>query len=237
MSHFSRREFVRTGSLGLAAAAAGGVVLRADAEPTEPSGELGAYGKLLADNRQANPQPPGRWAPTEDNILGPFYRQGAPYRAKITPPLEPGTVLLIRGRVWGFDSKRPLAGAVLDIWQANASGRYDNDDPRNPPAEGVFRNRARLITDENGFYEFETIHPAPYQIGANDWRPSHIHYLVRQPGYQALVTQLYFRGDPHNRTDQFIKESLIIDLGKQKVGTTFYETGAFDVVLAPAKRN
>src|SRR5204863_369909 len=75
---------------------------------------------------------------TEPNILGPYYRQGAPYRGKSTPPLEPGEVIVIRGQVWGHDSKRPLAHAVLDIWQANAKGRYDNDDPhkqaRTPPS-------------------------------------------------------------------------------------------------------
>ncbi len=173
--------------------------------------------------------------PTEDCILGPFHRPGAPFRAKVTPPLEPGVVLVVRGRVWAADTRKPLAGARLDVWQANHEGRYDNDDPRNPPKKDVFVNRARLIADETGSYEFETIHPGAYKIGPQTWRPSHIHYWISYPGYTPLITQLFFKGDPHNRTDEFIKESLIIELQKRMVGKASYEFGVFDIVLAPAR--
>jgi catechol 1,2-dioxygenase len=239
MKDVSRREFFRKACGGIAVAGAAGLILAADAAPTEASGSLGTYGEYL--RLQARRQKPGGARPalavTEDNIEGPFYRAGAPFRAKITPPLEPGTVLVISGRVYGHDTRRPLANAVLDIWQANASGRYDNDDPKRPPARNVFLNRARLVTDENGYYEFETVHPGRYQIGPKTWRPSHIHYMVRHPGYRQLITQLYFRGDPHNRTDAWIRESLIIDLRDQKTaGGQAYRTGTFDIVLAPAPR-
>jgi catechol 1,2-dioxygenase len=240
MDHVSRRTFFRESCLGLAVAGAGGWVLRADAEPTPASGNLDAYAGLFQNQPNANPQqphPPEKWQPTEDNILGPYYRSGAPFRGKVTPPLEPGTVLLISGRVWGFDTKKPLVRSVLDIWQANAKGRYDNDDPRNPPARDVFRNRTRLVTDDNGYYEYETVHPGPYKIGPDAWRPSHIHYLVRHTGYKALVTQLYFKGDPHNKTDEFIKDSLIIEVRQQKAGDVVYEIGTFDIVLAPVDVN
>src|SRR5437870_3355888 len=100
MSSYSRRDFVKQGSFGLAALGVGGILLRADAQPTPNSGELGAYGQYLQEQPQPVGQAPAKWEPTETNILGPFYRQGAPFRAKITPPLESGTVLLIRGRVW-----------------------------------------------------------------------------------------------------------------------------------------
>src|SRR5215471_18534418 len=131
MRTYSRRDLVKLGGFGLAALGAGGIVLRPGVDPTPASGGLGAYAQYLQEQPQPNAgQPPAKWEPTETNILGPFYRQGAPYRAKITPPLEAWTVLLIRGRVWGHDTKKPLALATLDIWQANAKGRYDNDDPR-----------------------------------------------------------------------------------------------------------
>ena len=238
---WSRREFVKWGGVGFAAASGGELLLPVYAEPTAGSGQLGAYAAVAQQNptpppRPAAPAPPANWAATEDNILGPFHRTGAPYRAKVTPPLEPGTVLLIKGRVWGLDTRRPLAGAALDIWQANAQGRYDNDDPQNPPAANVFVNRARVITDENGGYEYETIHPGAYRIGPNTWRPPHIHYLVRATGYRELVTQLYFRGDPHQRDDAWIKESLIIELRDQRVGQATYKAGAFDIILAPVPR-
>jgi len=195
---------------------------------------LGEYAKLL---RAEKPIPVARekLTLTEDCILGPYHRPGAPYRAKVTPPLEPGVVMYITGRVWGIDTRKPLANARLDIWQANASGRYDNDDPRNPPGKDVLVNRARMVTDETGAYEFETVHPGPYQIGERAWRPSHIHYLIAAPGYKPLITQLFFKGDPHNKTDAFIKDSLIIELATRKVRGATVETGVFDIVLTPMK--
>jgi catechol 1,2-dioxygenase len=234
----SRREFFRG---GLAAAGVAGLTLRADALPTPPSGTLDHYPlfKVMADAPLPGEEA-GRLAdaaqPTEDNILGPYFREGAPFRAKITPPLVKGTTMLIRGRVWGFDTKKPLANSVLDIWQADADGRYDNDDPKKPPAKGVYVNRARVLTDETGYYEYETIHPGPYQIGENAWRPAHIHYLVRKAGYANLITQLYFKGDRHNAKDEFIKESLIITLQPLRAGANAIESGVFDVVLAAAKK-
>src|SRR5690606_26735245 len=134
---------------------------------------------------------------------------------KVTPPLEPGNVLLITGRVWSLLSRKPIDGAVIDLWQANEQGRYDNDDPAKPPAGGVFVNRCRIITDDSGAYEYETIHPGAYRIGPQTWRPPHVHYLVRARGHRTLVTQLYFEGDPHQVTDAFIKPSLVIALQTQ----------------------
>jgi len=237
MNPFTRRDFIRQGCLGLAVAGSGGLLLRAGVAPTPSSGTLGDYARLLAQEPKGDvpAAQPARWTPTEDNILGPYYRSGAPFRAKITPPLEPGTVLVVSGRVWGHDTRKPLTSAVLDIWQANAIGRYDNDDPKNPPAKDVFRNRCRLITDETGYYEYETVHPGAYKIGPNAWRPSHVHYLVRASGYKNLVTQLYFKDDPHNKSDEFIKESLIVEPRRVKVNGTVIEVGVFDIVLAAAK--
>jgi len=173
--------------------------------------------------------------PTEKNILGPYYRASAPFRAKITPPFEPGPPLLVRGRVWGFDTKKPVPGATLDIWQANAEGRYDNDDKNNPPKPGVFLNRARVFTDETGYYEYETIIPGRYQIGKDLWRPAHIHYRVYHPNgcYKPLVTQLYFKGDPYNEKDQFIRPSLIMEVAEVKMFGKKVSIGKFDVVLEP----
>jgi protocatechuate 3,4-dioxygenase beta subunit len=238
-THPSRRTFLRQSLLGLGVATASGLTLKAGAQPTESSGGLGSYGDYLTNQGESIDAPPAeadlssKWTATEPNILGPFHRTNAPYRGKITPPLEPGTVLLIAGTLWGLDTQKPLPGVTLDIWQANIQGRYDNDDPLNPPAPDIFLNRARVLTDEHGRYEYETIHPGAYKTSPTTWRPPHIHYLVRAKGYKPLITQLYFSGDPHQAKDAFIHQSLIIDLEHLKRDQTTYEVGTFDIILAP----
>lgn len=228
----NRRSFLRAGTWGLAAAGAATLVLRAGAAPTEATGDDEPGEQSAAPFEIPAAKQPSTLPPTEDNILGPYHRRGAPFRAKITPPLEPGETLVVRGRVWGYDTKKPLAGAVLDIWQANAAGRYDNDDPSAPPKPGVYVNRARLVTDETGYYEYETIKPGRYQVGQGQWRPAHIHYRVTADRYVPLVTQLYFKGDPFNDKDQFIKPSLIIDPQPVKLAGGTLLLGDFDIVLA-----
>jgi protocatechuate 3,4-dioxygenase beta subunit len=230
MSH-DRRHFLSLGSIGVAASVSA-LTLPIFAQPTEASGELGEQSPVFAEI--APPKLPESFKATEDNILGPYHRKLAPFRAKVTPPLEPGEPLVVRGRVWGIDSRQPLAGAIVDVWQANATGRYDNDDPDKPPKPGVFVNRARVMTDETGYYEYETIKPGRYMIGPQQWRPAHIHYWVSAAGYKPLVTQLYFKGDPYNKSDDFIKPSLIIDPTVLKVRGSDVQLGTFDIVLAKA---
>jgi catechol 1,2-dioxygenase len=232
MNRFSRRDFFGVSSLSLASIGTGSLVLSTDAQPTESSGDLTEYAEVFKNFSVL--EAPANWDPTQSNSEGPYYRRGAPYRAKITPPGEPGKVLLIRGRVWGSDSHRPLPHTVLEVWQANADGRYDNSAPDKPVAKNVFLNRARFITDETGYYEFETIHPGPYQAGVSRWRASHINYTVRHPSYRMWTTRIYFRGDPHQDQDEFVKPSLIIDLQEHKVGQAIFRSGRFDIILAPA---
>lgn len=170
--------------------------------------------------------------PTEDDVIGPYYRKRAPFRAKISPPLAKGDILLISGRVWGLRSRRPINHCSLEVWQANADGHYDNEDPAHPPQHGSFVNRARLQSDEHGFYEFETIFPGPYQMDARTWRTPHIHLMVRAFGFKTLVTQLFFAGAPYLDSDPFVKRSLIIHLVENSSARGSYRKGAFDIVLA-----
>lgn len=234
MGKFDRRNFL--GSLGVIAA--GGLLLPEHIRATETSGSLGSYesvvkahsGQPILEVAGVPEVKPEKL--TEENILGPYFRDRAPFRAKVTPALEPGETLVIRGRVWGLDRREPLSNAVVHVWQANAEGRYDNDDPKNPPKEGVFCNRARVMTDETGYYEYETIKPGRYKVGPDRWRPAHIHYFVQAAGYMPLVTQLYFKGDPENDKDDFIKQSLIIDPLKVESPRGTVLVGDFDIVLA-----
>ena len=228
MHYLSRRSFFKQGAAGLAALGVSGLVLRSDAAPTEASGELGDF-EGFAAGAQIPPPSTSPPALTEENDLGPYYRPGAPFRAKITPPAEPGQILVIRGRVWGHGTKRPLAGAVLDVWQANDQGHYDFEGKLPEAPKELFKYRSRVTADETGFYELETIHPG-YYTG----RTKHIHYLIQHPGYKKLVTQLYFKGDPRNPADPLFRESLAIEIATQKLGGTPVELGHFDIVLSPA---
>jgi protocatechuate 3,4-dioxygenase beta subunit len=225
----------RQGAVGLAATGFASLTLNANAAPTDATADVHDYQAFLDTKGVPKIAPAGKWSPSHEDILGPFFLQGAPFRGKVTQPLEPGELLVVRGRVWGFDTKKPIANAVIDVWQADAHGKYDLDDPRKPPSVSQFRNRIRLVTDETGFYEYETIRPASYQIGPQRYRPAHIHYMVQARGYAKLVTQLYFKDDKHLASDPWAsKSNLIIDPQRIKVGKASYQRATFDIVLASA---
>ncbi len=221
-SKINRRKFLKTGLVGLGVVISGQLFLKEDALATDTSGDLDEY--VAFSDEQLR-----RLKPTEDNILGPFFVKGAPFRGKISPPGAKGDVLVIKGRVWGIDTRKPIKNALIDIWQADSDGNYDYGDNTSK----TFYYRARLITDENGYYEYETIHPGAYRLGANVWRPPHIHYLIQHEKYKGLITQLYFKGDPHQKDDSFIKNSLIINLQETKSPGGIHKVGVFDIVLEP----
>jgi protocatechuate 3,4-dioxygenase beta subunit len=110
-----------------------------------------------------------------------------------------GERIIVHGRV--LDERgRPVPGALLEFWQANAGGRYRHKKESYLAAvDPNFGGCGRTITDENGYYFFRTIKPGPYPWpnGVNDWRPAHIHFSVFGHGFsQRLITQMYFEGDP-----------------------------------------
>lgn len=154
--------------------------------------------------------------PTEPNIEGPFYRKNSPFRNKLAEGLK-GDALAIGGRVLSVDGT-PLKDAVVDVWQADGEGAYDNASDR-------FVLRGRIRTGKDGLYRYETLMPGRYDLGEAK-RPAHIHYKISAEGYRPLTTQLYFKGDPWLERDPFVRKSLVIELEKSK--------GAFDVVLAKA---
>ena len=98
------------------------------------------------------------------------------------------------------DAGRPLAGALIEVWQANAAGRYRHEVDRHPaPLDPNFSGAGRCRTDSQGNYRFVTVRPGSYPWGnhENAWRPAHIHFSVFGRAFtQRLVTQMYFPGDP-----------------------------------------
>lgn len=110
-----------------------------------------------------------------------------------------GERILVTGRVLD-DGGRPVPHTLVEIWQANAAGRYRHHSDQHPaPLDPNFTGAGRTLTDENGVYRFTTIKPGayPWRNHANAWRPAHIHFSLFGNAFATrLVTQMYFPGDP-----------------------------------------
>jgi protocatechuate 3,4-dioxygenase beta subunit len=110
-----------------------------------------------------------------------------------------GERIVVSGRVLGSDGK-PLRGQLIEIWQANAAGRYAHEvDDHDAPLDANFTGAGRCLTDDEGHYRFVTVKPGayPWRNHPNAWRPNHIHFSVfGRAVTERLVTQMYFPGDP-----------------------------------------
>jgi protocatechuate 3,4-dioxygenase beta subunit len=146
---------------------------------------------------------------TPDQILGPFYPLSEmPTSTDLTrisgrSGRAEGQVLNVMGRVFNVAGE-PVRNAKVEVWQANAHGRYTHPSDSNPaPLDPNFEGFAVLTTDSEGRYRFKTIKPAAYPAGPNRMRPPHIHFQVS--GRQdKIVTQMYFEGDPYNKADPLL---------------------------------
>ncbi|WP_026479121.1 protocatechuate 3,4-dioxygenase subunit beta [Ahrensia sp. 13_GOM-1096m] len=111
-----------------------------------------------------------------------------------------GERIVVHGQVLD-EAARPVPHALIEVWQANAGGRYRHkNDAYLAPLDPNFGGCGRCVTDAEGRYQFRTIKPGPYPWpnGGNDWRPAHIHFSIFGSGFaQRLITQMYFEGDPH----------------------------------------
>jgi len=141
---------------------------------------------------------------TLSELTGPAFGEGAVgaldhdlTRQHEGPPL--GERIIVSGRVLEEDGK-PVRNTLVEVWQANAAGRYIHEVDRHPaPLDPNFTGAGRCLTDDEGRYRFVTIKPGsyPWQNHPNAWRPAHIHFSVFGRAFtQRLVTQMYFPGDP-----------------------------------------
>ena len=195
---------------------------------------------------------------TENNVEGPLYREEAPIMSSpvsICSVEDPeDDILFVSGQVFSSEDGCPLANAVLDVWQANGKGDYENEDPNQPD----YNLRGRMLTDENGRYEFRTVVPAPYEIGKGGpvgeflkaidrhaWRPAHIHFKLEHTGFNPITTMLFLEDDPYIEDDAIgaVKESLILKLEdcndpnkmlNRGVDRKFYTT-EYNFILSPEK--
>ena len=178
---------------------------------------------------------------TSRNVLGPFYLEGAPFieDGRLVSGNEVGDQLAMSGTIRNLDGE-PLAGVELDVWQADAKGRYSGFSPG--PAEMNLRGRMRSGSD--GSYTLHTIRPEGYTIphdgptgrllaalGRHPWRPAHIHLKASHEGYQPITTQVYFSDSKHLDSDvaNAVRDDLVCPLTPTEHGYSL----EFDVALEP----
>jgi catechol 1,2-dioxygenase len=191
---------------------------------------------------------------TESTVLGPFYRDGArelPYGASISQDGR-GEPAVLTGQVRSANGT-PLASALLDVWETNESGLYEQQDPTQPE----MNLRGRFRTDSQGRYKIRAVKPVSYPIpddgpvghmlralGRHPYRPAHIHFIVSAEGHLPVTTHLFVKGDPYLESDAVFgtKDSLVVDFVRHDseeeaqrhgVHAPFY-TAEYDFVLRPA---
>ncbi len=134
-----------------------------------------------------------------------------------------GERIVVAGRLMD-EGGRPIPNALIEVWQANAAGRYRHKgDGHNAPLDPNFSGNGRVLTDAHGEYRFVSIKPGayPWRNHANAWRPAHIHFSLFGLGYLSrLVTQMYFPGDPLLPLDP-IFNSVPGEMGRQSLISRF----------------
>jgi hydroxyquinol 1,2-dioxygenase len=195
---------------------------------------------------------------TESTVFGPFHRPGAPEMPQggdIAGPAADGTPAVVHGRVLD-PAGRPIANALLDVWQANSEGFYDSQLP-NPEQ---LQMRGKFRSDSDGRFVVKTTRPVHYQIptdgpvgrmlratNRHPWRPAHVHFVVSADGYEPVTTHIFDSIDPYLKSDAVfgVKESLIVDFEEHAAGDEAarafgmdkpFVTTVFDFVLKPAMR-
>ena len=154
-----------------------------------------------------------RLRPTPEQQLGPFYPVVKPFDQDADLTITAGRsgrpegqVIHVMGRVLDVRGE-PVAGAHIEIWQANRHGRYTHGSDRNTqPLDPNFEGFGLQTTDAQGRYHFKTIKPGGYPATPDWMRPAHIHFEVSD-ARNKLVTQMYFDGDPFNDKDRYLQAS------------------------------
>jgi protocatechuate 3,4-dioxygenase beta subunit len=149
---------------------------------------------------------------TPSQTEGPYYKPRSPERRSLLEPGVAGTPIVLTGTVLSRRCQ-PIAGALVDFWQADGAGKYDNRG---------YRLRGHQFTDAAGHYRLETIVPGLYP-----GRTRHIHVKVQAPNRPILTTQLYFPGEPRNRTDRIFKADLLLAVEDTATG----KSAMFDFIL------
>jgi len=161
---------------------------------------------------------------TTTDILGPYYRPGAPMRSNLVPAGSSAPILHVSGIIFATDGKTPLSNVLVESWQCDEHEHYDN-------TSDEYLHRGCLRTGTDGKYAFKTIVAVPYKDG-DAWRPAHIHLRISSDKYQDLVTQIYFKGDPHNQEDPASASPISVNRILETKKNAFNEAVVkFDIVM------
>ena len=155
-------------------------------------------------------------APTAAETEGPYFKAGSPQRSSLLEAGMPGTKLVLSGQVLATDCT-PIAGAVLEFWQADAQGAYDN---------AGYRLRGHQVADAQGRYQLTTIVPGLYP-----GRTRHIHFKAIPPTGRPLTSQLYFPNEPQNTSDAIFDRSLLLPIATAADGS---QSATFNIILKAA---
>lgn len=147
-----------------------------------------------------------------------------------------GDIVIIEGVVTD-QRNRPVSGALVEIWQACDTGKYNHPaDPNTAELDPNFQYWGKAVTDKNGFYRFRTIIPGAYPADTNWIRPPHIHYKVAKLGYVELITQMYFADNELNSQDLILQRlsteeqnEVIVDL--KKIASAPHPVGTFNIQI------
>lgn len=179
---------------------------------------------------------------TDSTVFGPFFVDGAP-EIKIGDDMANGAKGIpcqVSGHVKCVFGE-PIPGASIDVWQADADGKYDVQYAELDHAQA----RGRLVSGERGQFSFRSILPEAYPIPVDGpvgqlleasknhpWRPAHLHFMVKAPGYKTLITHLFRKGDRYLDSDPVfgVRESLIVEWVRGADGGYTLE---YDFVLSP----
>ncbi len=185
---------------------------------------LGFSTNLLQFNPQPNsPQeakinniPARHCQPTFADGGGPYYLPNSPFRSKIVPEINKGERLIVTGKVMRKDCQTPISGAIVDIWQANESGDYEDS-----------WYRGQIITDQDGKYTFETVVPKGYGEGTG-YRPPHIHFKVFIDNAEIITSQMFF---PEARGKAGFDDAYIMQVSSSTESGKPTHQGYHDIVL------
>lgn len=177
-------------------------------DPAFPPHDHDAYGSTHL-RAPSQPLVPIEHTLSEVTGPGPALAEIRPEDADLTTNAGTGTEamgerIIVTGQVRDEDGS-PVPGALIEVWQANAAGRYTHAGDQHPaPLDPNFTGQGRCLTDESGTYRFLTIKPGayPWRNHPNAWRPAHIHFSLFGPALVTrLVTQMYFPSDPLHELD------------------------------------